>query len=71
MTSTALEKRVAALENELAKLRTKVETAEHVKPWWEQIAGTFEKDPVYKRAMKIGREYRQSLAPAKSSRKRK
>jgi hypothetical protein len=71
MSSTTLEKRVAALERELASLKSKVETAAPAKPWWEQIAGTFEKDPVYQRAMKMGREYRQSLNPSKSARKRK
>ena len=71
MTASALEKRVAALEGELARLRDKLEAAEAAKPWWERIAGTFEKDPVYEQAMKMGREYRKSLSPAKPDRKRK
>jgi hypothetical protein len=71
MTSTKLEKRVAALEEEMARLKSKVETAESVKPWWERIAGTFDRDPVYERAMKLGREYRRSFDPRTSARKRK
>ena len=65
MSSSAIEKRVAALEEELARLRRKIEVAESTRPWWERIAGTFEKDPVYEQAMKMGREYRKSLHPAR------
>ena len=71
MRSAEIEKRVAVLEEELASLRRKVEGSEAPKSWWERIAGTFEGDPVYRQAMKLGRHYRQSLKPAKSSRKRK
>ena len=71
MKSAEIEKRVAVLEEELASLRRKVEDSEARKSWWERIAGTFENDPVYQRAMKLGRQYRQSLKPANSSRKRK
>ncbi|MBN2577382.1 MAG: hypothetical protein JXB10_00130 [Pirellulales bacterium] len=71
MSSIKLEKRVAALEEELARLKSKVETAETAKPWWERIAGTFEKDPIYEKAMKLGRKYRHSLDPRNSARKQK
>jgi hypothetical protein len=71
MSSGALENRVAAIESELARLKARVETTAVGKPWWEQIAGTFENDRVYLRAMKMGRQYRQSLDPAKPSRRRK
>lgn len=72
MASAALEQRVAALENELARLKSKVEGSESgSKPWWERIAGTFENDPVYEQAMKLGREYRNSLRPRKSQRREK
>lgn len=72
MTSTALEKRLATLEVELARLKSKVEGMETAsKPWWERIAGTFENDPIYERAMKLGRQYRNSLKPRMSQRKRK
>ena len=71
MPSLAIEKRVAALEEELARLRNQVEASAAASPWWDRIAGTFEGDIVYERAMRIGREYRKSLDPAKPSRKRK
>jgi hypothetical protein len=69
MASTKLEERVAALE-EVAKLKSKLEGPEASKPWWERIAGTFQDDPVYEQAMKLGQQYRRSLKPRKSSRKK-
>lgn len=63
MTSAQLEKRVAALEVELAKLKSRVEGEDAAKPWWERIAGAFEDDVVYKKAMDLGRQYRRSLKP--------
>ena len=71
MTSSALEKRVAALEEELAILRRKVESTDTTTPWWERIVGTFDKDPVYQKAMKLGKEYRESQKPANRSRRQK
>lgn len=71
MSSTELEKRIAVLEEDLADLKRKVEGVETAKSWWERIAGTFEKDPVYEQAMKLGRAYRQSLRPGKLSPKRR
>jgi hypothetical protein len=63
MTLGSLEKRVVALERELAEVKGKVEAAQTSAPWWERIAGTFEHDPVYVKAMKLGRAYRESLKP--------
>jgi len=58
-----LEKRLAALEEELARLKSQVERTDALKAWWERIAGTFHDDPVYDKAMKLGRQYRRSLRP--------
>ena len=60
MSDTKLECRMADLEKEVLSLRRKVEELSGDKPWWDRIAGTFEKDPVYERAMKLGRKYRRS-----------
>lgn len=57
-----LEKRVASLESELAQLKKSLEP-QKAKPWWEQIAGKFANDPVYDEAVRLGREYRESLRP--------
>jgi len=59
-----IEKRVAILEAEVERLRSKVELAgTPTMPWWERIAGTFANDPAHEKAMKLGRAYRQSLRP--------
>lgn len=71
MASGRFEERLSALEKELARLKAKVEGTVQEKPWWERIAGTFHNDPVYEKAMKLGRQYRRSLKPKDSSRKRK
>jgi len=58
--STQLEERVAALEEEVARLKESLQTSPPL-PWWEKIAGTFADDPLYEEAMRLGQEYRQSL----------
>jgi hypothetical protein len=61
MASVSLKDRVAALEAEVARLKSKIETvATPEKPWWEQIWGSFADDPCYEEAMRLGREYRES-----------
>jgi len=65
-----LEKRVEALEEELARLRSKVEGMDALKPWWERIAGTFADDSAYEKAMKLGRQYRRSLRRRPAKRRR-
>ena len=58
LASSKLEKRMEELEEEVAALRKKVEALSGAKPWWDRIAGTFQDDPIYDRAMKLGRKYR-------------
>ncbi|NER22411.1 MAG: hypothetical protein F6J86_42190 [Symploca sp. SIO1B1] len=59
--SQYLETRVAALEIELAQLKQllagllKKET-----PWWMKVAGSFENDPTFDEAVRLGKEWRQS-----------
>jgi hypothetical protein len=69
--SSLLEQRVANLEAEVATLKRRLDTLDRTPPWWEQIAGTFENDPVYDKAMQLGREYRQSLRPKAAPRRTK
>ena len=69
--SSPLEQRVADREAEVATLKRKLDNLDRTTPWWEQIAGTFENDPIYDKAMQLGREYRQSLRPKASPRRKK
>ena len=66
-----LEQRVTDLEAEVRNLKRQVDQLAAVQPWWEQIIGTFEDDPIYDEAMKLGRHYRQSLRPKTFSRRQK
>jgi hypothetical protein len=60
----SLEERVAALEAEVARLKQERASATNAqRPWWEEIWGTFKDDPHYAEAMRLGREYRESLRP--------
>ncbi|MGJ3245049.1 MAG: hypothetical protein ACFE0I_03120 [Elainellaceae cyanobacterium] len=59
-----LEERVAYLEAEVARLKNKVENGVSARPWWEQIVGTFADNAAYDEAMRLGREYRDSLRPS-------
>jgi hypothetical protein len=61
MSETKIEKRLAALEMEVADLRKKIAPVEKTtKPWWEINAGEFADDPMFEEAMELGRQYRKS-----------
>jgi hypothetical protein len=68
---TKLESRVAALEEEVCRLKALLEKKVDDKPWWEKIAGSFLNDPYYEKAMRYGRQYRESLRPKVKKSKRK
>lgn len=71
MSTGKLAARVAALENEVARLRRNLESErDGVKPWWEHIAGTFAQDRLYKEAMMLGQQQRRSQRPSPSSQRR-
>ena len=65
MANGTLEERIAAIEQELAQLKRQLqaETLPVPLPWWEKIAGTFANSGHYDEAMRLGREYRESLRP--------
>lgn len=60
MATASLEERVAALEAEMERLKQQLEP-EAKKPWWEERIGAFANDPMYDEAMRLGREYPESL----------
>jgi len=65
------EERICHLEEEISALRSKLDSLATSHPWWERIAGSFEQDPTYEKAMKLGRQYRESLRPKPKRAKRK
>lgn len=68
-TAVDLESRVAILEAKVERLQRELEAVvPDGRPWWQQIVGTFADDPMYEEAMRLGREYRESLRP-KAARK--
>jgi hypothetical protein len=56
-----LEERLAYLEAEVARLKSKVENDSLSRAWWEKITGTFSNNSAYDEAMRLGYEYRNSL----------
>ena len=69
MAAQEIELRVAAVEAELTELKQKLEAVtKNPGPWWQQIYGTFAHDSLYKEAMRLGREYRESLRPQPAKR---
>jgi hypothetical protein len=44
-------------------MRDPVTASPAEKRWWERIVGIFEDDPEFEEAMRLGREYRDSLRP--------
>ncbi len=73
MPALSLKDRVAALEAEVQRLKVIVESAPQAdnRPWWDKIAGTFANDPAFEEAMRLGREYRESLRPKPRKRRKK
>lgn len=65
MAKLTLEERAAVLEAEVTRLKHEKNGVSIIdKPWWEQIRGTFKDDLDYVEAMRLGREYRESLRPS-------
>jgi hypothetical protein len=64
-----IEQRVATLEAEVMRLKEQVNEAVPSKgDWLDEIFGVFDNDPIYEEAMRLGREYRESLRPKTGSR---
>ncbi len=68
MSTTQIEKRLAALEAEVERL--KQAPRDGGVPWWKANFGAFAGDPHFQEAMRLGRAYRQSLRPKAAKPKR-
>ncbi len=69
MAAPEIELRVAALEAKVEELQRHLKAvAPNTRPWWEQIVGAFADDPAFEEAMRLGREYRESLRPKQTKR---
>jgi hypothetical protein len=72
MATADIERRVAALEEEVARLKARLEGSPPAeKPWWDEIYGTFANDPIYEEAMRLGREWRESFRPKPPKRRKR
>jgi hypothetical protein len=64
MSTIPLEDRVTALEAEVARLKLCVETTQRTsEDWIDEIWGSFDNDPLYEEAMRLGKQYCASLRP--------
>jgi hypothetical protein len=62
--SVDLEKRVEALERQVARLQQRQSSKMPAgREWLDDLYGKFAHDSIFAEAMKLGRKYRQSLRP--------
>ena len=57
----SVEQRLEALEKEIAELREQLAEMKPREKDWRRSIGAFANDPDYDRAMRLGREWRESL----------
>ena len=58
-----LEKRVAALESEIAEIKRRI-AADAPQSWFAHVAGSFKDEPDFDEVLRLGREVRQLDPPA-------
>lgn len=59
--SQNLEERVATLEAEQAQMKQMLSGfLQKESPWWSKVAGSFENDPMFDEAVRLGQEWRKS-----------
>jgi hypothetical protein len=59
--SQRLEARVTNLEGELAQMKQILSGfLQKESPWWLKVAGSFENDPTFDEAVRLGQEWRRS-----------
>ncbi len=60
MTIAQIKQRLDSLENQMMALRARIDRPHND---WKRFVGMFSNDPYFERAMRYGREYRESLRP--------
>ncbi len=63
MPGETLEGRLTAVEKELAELKQFVAKSQNGARWWERMFGSFADSEGFDEAVRLGREYRESLRP--------
>jgi hypothetical protein len=64
MATDTVESRLTELEIRIGQIeRGLLESGSEPLPWWRRIAGRFKDNPEFDEAMRLGREYRNSLRP--------
>lgn len=65
MAEVSLEERISAVEREIAQLKQRLDGEQPAAdvPWWKKIVGVYKDDPEFVEAVRLGREYRESLRP--------
>ena len=62
MTIPQIEKRLSALENEVARLKRKLKSRQKpAEPWWKRVSGVFADSKAFDAAMELGRKHRESF----------
>lgn len=71
MTLAEIEKRLNTLEQTVENLQLRVSRQDNgPRRWWVEDAGRFADDPLFDEIVRLGGEYRESLRPTKSGRKK-
>ena len=65
--STSTEKRLAALETEVAELKRRVAMEKAPGDWIGRVTGSFQEEPEFDKVLRLGREIRQSRHPDDNS----
>jgi hypothetical protein len=70
MSTVQIEKRIKAIESELAELKAelKYKNKPSSKKGWRAIVGSFAGDPLHAQATQLGRKYRESQRPKRGKR---
>ena len=71
MSPAEMATRLKALEDEVARLKARLNGNEQKEPWWVTQAGLFANDPMFDEAMRLGKEYRKSLDRKKKKPRKK